>query len=90
MESSLSLKSLKHLSSVMRQRRYRIESTDDSLTDDFVCWSRLEKRAQGTTGGFSFEPLVGALDDAPHSICFTICLCISPDLDGNRAPEIKY
>jgi hypothetical protein len=22
--------------------------------------------------------------------CFTICLCISPDLDGHRAPKMKY
>ena len=23
-------------------------------------------------------------------VCFTICLCISPDLDGYRAPKMKY
>ena len=23
----------------------------------------------------------------PYAICFTICLCISPDLDGYRAPK---
>ena len=23
------------------------------------------------------------------TMCFTICLCISPDLDGNRAPKMK-
>jgi hypothetical protein len=24
------------------------------------------------------------------TICFTICLFISPDLDGHRAPKMKY
>jgi len=24
------------------------------------------------------------------AICFTICLFISPDLDGHRAPKMKY
>ena len=23
------------------------------------------------------------------TICFTICLCVSPDLDGHRAPQMK-
>jgi len=26
----------------------------------------------------------------PFTICFTICLFISPDLDGHRAPKMKY
>jgi len=24
------------------------------------------------------------------TICFTICLCVSPDLDGYRAPKMKH
>ena len=27
---------------------------------------------------------------AQHTICFTICSFISPDLDGPRAPKMKY
>ena len=27
---------------------------------------------------------------SPDTICFTICLFISPDLDGHRAPHMRY
>ena len=30
------------------------------------------------------------MDGACFTICFTICLFISPDLDGHRAPKMKY
>jgi hypothetical protein len=30
------------------------------------------------------------LRDSGERICFTICLFISPDLDGHRAPQLRH
>jgi len=40
-------------------------------------------------GGFHKDGASRMFHDM-FTICFTICLFISPDLDGHRAPKMKY
>ena len=67
------------------------KNQSQSFSELFRFTDRVLRERKVLTGEVGTTPVIKIITYIPLSIftiCFTICLFISPDLDGHRAPKI--